>query len=49
MKILIAGATGVVGRQLTPKLVAAGHEVAGTTRTRFQGRSAARGSGPPRS
>ena len=33
MKILIAGATGVVGRQLTPKLVAAGHEVAGTTRT----------------
>ena len=33
MKILIAGATGVVGRQLTPKLVAAGHKVAGTTRT----------------
>jgi len=33
MKVLIAGATGVLGRQLVPKLVAAGHEVAGTTRT----------------
>lgn len=33
MKILIAGATGVIGRQLVPKLVASGHEVAGTTRT----------------
>jgi dTDP-4-dehydrorhamnose reductase len=33
MKVLIAGATGVIGRQLVPKLIAAGHEVAGTTRT----------------
>jgi nucleoside-diphosphate-sugar epimerase len=33
MKILIAGATGVIGRQLVPRLVANGHEVAGTTRT----------------
>ena len=33
MKVLVAGATGVIGRQLLPKLVAAGHEVAGTTRT----------------
>ena len=33
MKILIAGATGAIGRQLMPKLVANGHEVAGTTRT----------------
>ena len=33
MKVLIAGATGVLGRQLVPKLIAAGHEVAGTTRT----------------
>ncbi len=31
MKILIAGATGVIGRQLVPKLLANGHEVAGTT------------------
>jgi nucleoside-diphosphate-sugar epimerase len=33
VKILIAGATGVIGRQLVPMLVANGHEVAGTTRT----------------
>lgn len=33
MKILIAGATGVIGRQLVPKLIANGHEVAGTTLT----------------
>ncbi|MBE1533455.1 NAD-dependent epimerase/dehydratase family protein [Actinomadura algeriensis] len=32
MKILLAGATGVIGRRLTPLLVQAGHEVAGTTR-----------------
>lgn len=33
MKILVAGATGVVGRILVPLLVQAGHEVMGTTRT----------------
>ena len=33
MKVLIAGATGVIGRQLVPKLIADGHEVAGTTKT----------------
>lgn len=33
MKILVAGATGVIGRQLVPMLVANGHEVAGTTVT----------------
>jgi nucleoside-diphosphate-sugar epimerase len=33
MKVLVAGATGALGKQLVPKLVAAGHEVAGTTRT----------------
>lgn len=33
MKILVAGASGVIGRHLVPKLVAAGHDVAGTTRT----------------
>lgn len=32
MKILLAGATGVIGRRLIPLLVRAGHEVAGTTR-----------------
>src|SRR4051794_17865477 len=33
MKVLIAGATGALGTQLVPRLVAAGHEVAGTTRS----------------
>ena len=33
MKVLIAGATGVIGRQLVPKLIANGHDVAGTTKT----------------
>ncbi|MFC9973670.1 NAD-dependent epimerase/dehydratase family protein [Spirillospora sp. NPDC127200] len=32
MKIFFAGATGVVGRQLIPSLVEAGHRVVGTTR-----------------
>ena len=33
MKVLIAGATGALGRQIVPRLIDAGHEVAGTTRT----------------
>src|SRR3954470_3909708 len=33
MKVLVAGATGALGSQLVPRLVAAGHEVAGTTRS----------------
>lgn len=33
MKIFLAGATGVVGRRLIPLLTAAGHEVAGLTRS----------------
>jgi nucleoside-diphosphate-sugar epimerase len=33
MKIFLAGATGVIGRRLTPLLVAAGHSVTGTTRS----------------
>jgi len=33
MRIFLAGASGVIGRQLTPLLVEAGHEVAGTTRS----------------
>jgi nucleoside-diphosphate-sugar epimerase len=33
MKILVAGATGALGKQLVPRLVAAGHEVVGLTRT----------------
>ncbi|HEX4281707.1 MAG TPA: NAD(P)-binding oxidoreductase, partial [Solirubrobacteraceae bacterium] len=33
MKVLVAGATGAMGRQLVPRLVAAGHRVVGTTRS----------------
>jgi nucleoside-diphosphate-sugar epimerase len=33
MRILVAGATGALGRQLVPRLVARGHEVSGMTRT----------------
>jgi len=33
MNIFVAGATGVVGRQLVPMLVSRGHDVTGTTRT----------------
>ena len=32
MKVFVAGASGVIGRSLVPKLVAAGHDVTGTTR-----------------
>jgi nucleoside-diphosphate-sugar epimerase len=33
MKVLVAGASGALGKQLVPRLVADGHEVVGTTRT----------------
>lgn len=33
MRVFLAGATGVIGVRLVPLLVAAGHEVAGTTRS----------------
>jgi 2-alkyl-3-oxoalkanoate reductase len=33
MRVFVAGATGVVGQHLVPSLVAAGHEVTGTTRS----------------
>lgn len=32
MRVFLAGATGAIGRQLVPALVAAGHDVAGLTR-----------------
>lgn len=32
MKVFVAGATGAIGKQLVPLLVAAGHEVHGMTR-----------------
>lgn len=33
MKVLVAGATGAIGRQLVPRLIAAGHEVVGMARS----------------
>ena len=33
MRVFVAGASGAIGRPLVPKLVAAGHEVTGTTRS----------------
>jgi nucleoside-diphosphate-sugar epimerase len=33
MRVLLAGASGAIGRYLIPQLIAAGHEVTGTTRT----------------
>src|SRR5215207_5421050 len=33
MRVFVAGATGAIGRQLVPRLIAAGHEVHGLTRS----------------
>jgi uncharacterized protein YbjT (DUF2867 family) len=33
MRVFLAGATGAIGRQLVPLLVARGHEVTGMVRT----------------
>src|SRR5215468_10132491 len=33
MRLSVAGATGAIGKQLVPRLVAAGHEVQGMTRS----------------
>ena len=33
MRVFLAGASGVIGRSLTPKLLAAGHDVTGTSRS----------------
>ncbi len=33
MRVFVAGATGAIGKQLLPRLVAAGHEVVGMTRS----------------
>jgi 2-alkyl-3-oxoalkanoate reductase len=33
MRVLVVGATGAIGRQLVPELIAAGHQVSATTRS----------------
>jgi nucleoside-diphosphate-sugar epimerase len=37
MRVFVAGATGAIGKQLVPRLVAAGHEVHGMTRSDSKG------------
>jgi nucleoside-diphosphate-sugar epimerase len=37
MRVFVAGATGAIGKQLVPRLVAAGHEVHGMTRSTSKG------------
>jgi nucleoside-diphosphate-sugar epimerase len=39
MKVLVAGATGALGKQLVPRLVARGHEVVGMTRSESKRRA----------
>jgi nucleoside-diphosphate-sugar epimerase len=33
MRVFVAGATGAIGHYLVPSLIAAGHEVTGSTRS----------------
>lgn len=47
MRIFLAGATGAIGRLLLPLLVAAGHEVTGTTRRRERFAQIAAAGGTP--
>ena len=49
MKVLVAGATGALGKQLVPRLVADGHEVVGTTRTESKLEAICASSAPPAS
>lgn len=39
MRVLLVGAAGVIGRRLVPQLLAAGHEVVGTTRSSERGQA----------
>lgn len=48
MRVFLAGASGALGKQLVPRLVAAGHEVFGTTRSAVNA-DALSGSAPARS
>jgi nucleoside-diphosphate-sugar epimerase len=41
MRVFLAGATGAIGSQLVPQLIAAGHEVAGLTRRPYKAASLA--------
>ena len=45
MKVFVAGATGALGKQLVPQLVARGHEVVGMTRSAVEARRCLRSLG----
>ena len=45
MRVFVAGASGAIGRPLVPKLIAAGHEVTGMTRSEEKAEARARGRG----
>ena len=47
MKVFVAGATGVLGRALVPRLVAGGHEVVGMTRSAIEAGAGAESGGAP--
>lgn len=47
MRVFVAGAAGVIGRHLVPMLIGAGHEVAGTTRSREKAASITQQSATP--
>lgn len=47
MKVLVAGASGVIGRPVVRQLVAAGHEVSGTTRSRDRAKDVEADGGTP--
>ena len=42
MRVFLAGASGAIGRPLVPKLMAAGHEVTGMTRSEARAEDDAR-------
>ena len=47
MRVFVAGASGAIGRPLVPKLIAAGHEVTGMTRSEARAEDVrAAGAGP---
>lgn len=47
MRVFVAGATGVIGRELVPMLVQAGHEVLGLTRSAERGHAVEAAGGRP--
>lgn len=47
MRVFVAGATGAVGRELVPQLIAAGHSVAGLTRSKAKAEAIKRAGAMP--